>query len=124
VTKELSAAQDLWAALQNGFVEKAGITTVLRAVADSVRLMHREGVYHGDLNLKNILLRSAPDGVHSYIIDFDKAIVVFGRLPAELVKKNLHRLLRSVRKLDPDRKYFTTAAWDEFVNLYYESSAA
>ena len=121
VTKELSAAQDLWAALQNGSVEKAGMTTVLRSVADSVGLMHREGVYHRDLNAKNILLRSAPDGVHSYIIDFDKALLFFGKLPIELAKKNLDRLLRSVRKLDPERKYFTTAAWDEFVNLYYES---
>jgi tRNA A-37 threonylcarbamoyl transferase component Bud32 len=124
VTKELGGGQDLWAALQTGYVERVGISTVLRAVADTVRSMHREGVYHRDLNVKNILLHTVPEGMHSYIIDFDGARLFLGSLPTVLVKKNLDRLLRSVRKLDPDRKYFTNAAWNEFINFYYESSAA
>jgi len=119
VTRQLSHAEDLWSALQSGLVERVGLRVALQAVAESVRGMHREGVYHGDLNLKNILLRLEKNSVASYIIDFDKAKLFLGQLPPELAKKNLDRLLRSVRKLDPERKYFPAAAWNEFVDWYH-----
>ena len=119
VTKELRDALDLWSALKSGRVERFGLEATLRAVADTLRAMHREGVYHRDLNCKNILLRQEADGVVSYVIDFDKAKLFLGRLPTELVKKNLDRLLRSARKLDPERKYFSVQAWKDFLSFYY-----
>lgn len=119
VTRQLSHAEDLWSALQSGLVERVGLRAALQAAAESVRAMHREGVYHGDLNLKNILLRLENGGMAGYIIDFDKAKLFLGQLPAELVKKNLDRLLRSARKLDPEQKYLPAAAWKDFVNLYH-----
>jgi Lipopolysaccharide kinase (Kdo/WaaP) family len=118
VTRQLSHAEDLWSALQSGLVERVGLRTALQAAADSVRAMHREGVYHGDLNLKNILLRLENGAVAGYIIDFDKAKLFLGQVPRELAKKNLARLLRSARKLDPEEKYLPAAAWNEFVALY------
>lgn len=124
VTKELSGAADLWAALQSGFIERAGLEASLQAVAVSVRAMHREGIYHSDLNLKNILLRMEDEGVAAYLIDFDKAKLVLGKLPAELAKKNLARLLRSIRKLDAERKYFSAAAWRQFLEFYYGGADA
>jgi hypothetical protein len=119
VTRRLSHAQDLWSAFQSGLVERVGLRVALQAVADIVRAMHREGVYHGDLNLKNILLRLENGALAGYIIDFDKAKLFLGQLPPELVKKNLARLLRSARKLDPEQKYLPAAAWNEFVDLYH-----
>ena len=119
ITKELRGAVDLWSVLQEGGFERFGEEAILRAVATSVRAMHREGVYHGDLHLKNILLRQESAGVASYIIDFDKAKLFLGKLPAELVKKNFDRLLRSVRKLDPDRHRFSPEAWNRLVAFYY-----
>ena len=110
---------DLWSALKSGRVERFGLEATLRAVADTLRAMHREGVYHRDLNCKNILLRQEADGVVSYVIDFDKAKLFLGRLPAELVKRNLDRLLRSALKLDPERKYFSVQAWKDFLSFYY-----
>jgi 3-deoxy-D-manno-octulosonic acid kinase len=124
VTKELHGAQDLWAAFQSDFIYRAGLLPTLKAVAVSLRALHRHGVYHWDLNLKNILVRLEPTGVRGYIIDFDKAKLFLGDLPPPMVKKNLDRLLRSVCKLDPERKYFSTAAWDGFVNFYHEVSDA
>jgi Lipopolysaccharide kinase (Kdo/WaaP) family len=118
VTRQLSHAEDLWSALQSGLVGRIGLRVALQAVAESVRAMHREGVYHGDLNLKNILLRLENGTVAGYIIDFDKAKLFLGQLPPELAKKNLARLLRSARKLDPEQKYLPAAAWNEFVSLY------
>jgi Ser/Thr protein kinase RdoA (MazF antagonist) len=85
--------------------------------------MHLEGIYHWDLNLKNILVRSNATGVESHVIDFDKAILVLGRLPAPLAQKNIDRLLRSVRKLDPQRQYFSAAHWDKFLEYYHANAA-
>ncbi len=119
VTRELRGAVDLWSALRQGLVDRWGTESAWRAVAKSLHILHREGVYHGDLNLKNILLREEPAGVVSYLIDFDKATLFLGRLPAELAKKNLDRLLRSARKLDPERRFISESTWQEFVDLYH-----
>ena len=124
VTRQLSDAEDLWSALQSGLVERIGLHAALQAVADSVRAMHREGVYHGDLNFKNILLRLENGAVASYIIDFDKAKLFLGQLPPQLAKKNLARLLRSAHKLDPEQKYLPVAAWKEFVDFYHGNQHA
>jgi hypothetical protein len=124
VTRELRDAQDLWAALRSDFVQRAGLTAILRALAITLRALHREGVYHSDLNMKNLLVRLEPEGVAGYVIDFDKARLFLGALPPALVNKNLSRLLRSVRKLDPERKYFSVSAWDDFMSIYHEPSDA
>jgi serine/threonine protein kinase len=119
VTRQLKGAQDLWAAIQNGQFHTLGAARVLQAVADGLRSLHREGVYHRDLNLKNILVRREPDGVKGYIIDFDRAVLFFGTVPPTLARRNLNRLLRSARKLDPTQRYFSAANWKQFVAFYY-----
>ena len=121
ITRELQGSYDLWTALQNGFVREWTVEKVLRPVATSLCFLHRQGVYHSDLNLKNILVRAEPGGVKGYIIDFDKARLFLGNLPKPFAEKNLRRLLRSVWKLDPRREYLTTADWDRFVAWYHEA---
>lgn len=123
VTRQLEGARDLWDGMQSGFCQSAGIEATLKAVAATIRRMHREGVYHRDLNLKNILVRSTAAGVESHVIDFDRALLVLGQLPAPLARKNLDRLLRSIRKLDPQRKYFSAANWDGLLEHYHASAA-
>lgn len=118
VTRELAGAKDLWAALQDDSVGRHR-TSILKATADTIRTMHREGVFHTDLNLKNILVRLKLDGAEAYVIDFDKAQLVLGELPAPLAKKNLNRLLRSALKLDPQRRYLTAELWREFLDFYH-----
>lgn len=122
VTRELRDAMDLWAALRDGSVGPQRLRAILKATADTISHMHREGVYHSDLNLKNILIRKKPDCVEGYIIDFDKAKLYLGKLPPVLAKKNLDRLLRSARKLDPERRYLSPASWTEFLDFYYGPS--
>lgn len=120
VTRKLAGAQDVWTALTSGYFQELGVDKGLRAIAVSLRALHREGIYHRDLNLKNILIRPEAGGVIGYIIDFDKAKLVLGHLPAEMVKRNLDRLLRSVRKLDPERKHFPDRYWRELLACYHE----
>ena len=124
ITRQLPDAENLWSALKNGFAERVGFERVLQIVAESIAALHREGVYHADLNLKNILLRAEGADVAAYIIDFDKAKVFLGKLPAVLGQKNLARLKRSARKLDPERKFLTAAAWDRFVSYYHAASGS
>jgi hypothetical protein len=119
VTRELKGALDLWMALQTGLARRVGVNVVLAAVARTLHALHREGVYHRDLNLKNILVTAEGDDVRGYIIDFDKAKLFLGRLPPELVRNNLQRLLRSVEKLDPQRRFVSRADWREFVSYYH-----
>jgi tRNA A-37 threonylcarbamoyl transferase component Bud32 len=123
VTRQLQEGQDLWAAIQNDSVREAGIGKVLEAVATSLRGLHREGVYHRDLNIKNILVRRERDGVKGYIIDFDKATLFLGEVPATLAQRNLDRLLRSACKLDPKREYFSDQHWKVFLNSYHGRTA-
>jgi hypothetical protein len=118
ITRQLPEAEDLWSALKTGFAERLGFERVLRVVAESIAALHREGVYHADLNLKNILVRAEGADVAAYIIDFDKTKVFRGKLPKPLASKNLNRLERSVLKLDPDRKFFPATTWDRFVSYY------
>ena len=121
ITRELKGAMDLWAACKGGlFIEKGG-ERILRPVAESLRALHREGVYHRDLNLKNILVRVEAEGIRAYIIDFDRARLFRGGIPEPFAERNLDRLLRSVRKLDPARTYFTRRDWEFFVQCYHEA---
>jgi hypothetical protein len=119
VTRELEGARDLWTVLQGG---SCATTALLRAVAHALRRMHRQGIYHGDLNLKNILIRREGDELKAYIIDFDKAGFFPGGVPAAKARRNLARLRRSIAKLDPERRYLSLGDWEEFVGFYREAA--
>jgi 3-deoxy-D-manno-octulosonic acid kinase len=80
--------------------------------------MHRKGVYHADLNLKNILIRSESEKIRAYLIDFDKARLYPHGTPLSQAKRNLNRLSRSARKLDPDRQHLSKEDWAAFMAFY------
>ncbi|MBM4046323.1 MAG: hypothetical protein FJ279_14525, partial [Planctomycetes bacterium] len=74
--------------------KRAGI----RAAAATVVLMHNRGILHGDLQLKNLLVRFKPDGAaEAFVIDFDKSRVL-PRLTVKQRMANLMRLDRSATK--------------------------
>jgi tRNA A-37 threonylcarbamoyl transferase component Bud32 len=123
VTRQLKGSQDLWTAMRDDFVRKTGAKKVFAAVATSLRDLHREGVYHRDLNLKNILVRCECDGVKGYIIDFDRTTLFLGEVPTNIVQRNLDRLLRSANKLDPRREYFCDSDRKTFIDSYYGANA-
>lgn len=67
-------------------------TAALRATADLVGLLSREGARHHDLNAKNVLLL----GSSACVLDVDR--VVLGVEPERALDANLDRLARSLRK--------------------------
>ncbi len=119
VTRELGGAEDLWMALQKGDYTGDG-RSLLQAVAKSIRQMHLHGVYHADLNLKNILVRRENGEISVTVIDFDKARLYPREVPLGLANRNLNRLLRSVRKLDPGMQYLSEKDWVALTNFYQQ----
>lgn len=68
----------------------------IEAVGRLVAALHRSGVFHHDLNLRNFLVTR--DG-RVLILDVDKASMGTRPLSAAARRRNLARLVRSVRKL-------------------------
>ena len=87
---------------------------VLAAAAVLLRQMHDAGLYHADLNAKNILL--APDGT-AMILDLDRAELL-DRLSLRDRAANLARLYRSLHKLGLAPEPASDADWAEFYRVY------
>lgn len=66
----------------------------LRMAGRAVAAMHKNGIFHGDLNCGNILIR----GGEAKVIDFKGSYIFSAPLPESLSKKNILRLLRSCVK--------------------------
>lgn len=90
---------------------------LLSLVASLLRKMHYAGIYHADLNLKNILIQETADTLKCHIIDLDRA-----RYQVPLGNKqrlsNLMRLYRSLEKIGYMRNPVTADDISEFVELY------
>lgn len=121
VSRELRGAEDLWTVLRSGAYDARKNPSMLRVVAQGIKKMHRQGIYHRDLHLKNILVRLEEGEIQSYLIDFDKARLFSGAVPREKAQRNLRRLHRSVCKLDPQRRHLTEEDWDLFTRFYQEA---
>ena len=117
VTREIKGSRNLWEALLEG-VDGGGKRALLRQVGYSLRLMHASGIDHADLNLRNILVLDGTLGPEIFIIDFDKARLFEGAVPAARARRNLRRLRRSVDKLDRERVRVRPQDWDVLVDAY------
>lgn len=95
VVREIERARDLLSLASN--VGPADRHRAIREVAEAVRRMHESGLYHGDLNIRNILLSDSEGRSTVYLIDLDRAVVRDAREQA-LDFRNLARLNRSVEK--------------------------
>lgn len=72
-----------------------------------IDLMHAAGLFHDDLNLHNLFVARKAESYTIVILDLDKARLYPGALDRQLRHRNLDRLRRSARKLDPAGRIFT-----------------
>lgn len=101
ITREIPAAQDLARFLRHRDAYSILLLPELaKKVAAALVRFHNEGVYHPDLNLRNILVDT--DGFTVYLVDLDRARV-FETLSFEQRMRNLMRLARSVIKIGLER---------------------
>lgn len=92
-----------------------------RAIGACIRRFHQAGVDHADLNAHNVLIDAVD---RAYLVDFDR-----GRLrrpAAGWRRRNLARLLRSLRKLGVEQRYpgFMATAWRSFEHGYERAHSA
>ena len=103
-SKEISESIDL-SGLFNGLKEKSPQERlkrkkqIFKAIARSIFSMHEKGIYHSDLNLKNILIcqNNVTAKPEVYIIDFDKARLKESLSTSEKME-NVLRFNRSLEK--------------------------
>ncbi len=80
-----------------------------RAIA-AIETMHRLGLEHADLNLHNLFVTHRGDEFAVLMLDLDKARLFDHPVPPPLCRQSHARLLRSVRRLDPDGRWFDREA--------------
>jgi 3-deoxy-D-manno-octulosonic acid kinase len=86
---------------------------VWRQTGECIRRFHDAGVYHADLNARNILL-----DVHFkvWLIDFDRAKTIAAG--SRKFEANLSRLLRSLQKVWPRENNDLVKCWDSLMAGY------
>jgi 3-deoxy-D-manno-octulosonic acid kinase len=127
ITRELSGCRDLPSFLNTGSAGSAEEKfrqrrTLLARAARTIRAMHDRGFYHGDLNLKNILIDVQQQTI--YIIDWDKSQEQENISPAQR-SSNMVRCCRSMVKLsrqglaltERDQLFFLASYWGEDKNI-------
>lgn len=113
VTKQIHDVKPLADYLLAGELSK----TTWQDIGTCIRRFHDAGVYHADLNARNILLN--PDSRDVYLIDFDKGSI---RYIGEAWKaSNLARLQRSLNKFKSMNKSFNynETEWESLLDGYY-----
>jgi len=79
--------------------EPARLLQACEAIGLAVRRFHDAGGRHGDLHVKNVLVRETGSSIEALVIDLDKARVTPGLAPGERMSQ-LMRLFRSLLKRD------------------------
>jgi uncharacterized protein len=85
-------------------------THVIEQARQALDTMHRQGLFHADLNLHNLFVTKVHESFAVTILDLDKAQFFRAPLPARMRARNLGRLRQSARKLDPEGRYLDSRA--------------
>jgi len=83
------------------------------AVGKCLRLFHSAGVYHADLNARNILIDQRQK---VWLIDFDRGCILDSG--NQRLRWNLRRLLRSLRKQNAMPEAELEACWQQLMLAY------
>jgi len=123
ITRELAGCRDVPAFLGAARSEPADMAfrnkrALLAQVAQAVHVMHDRGFFHGDLNLKNILIDAGRRNA-VYIIDWDKSQAQGAGISRAQRSRNMVRCCRSMEKLrrqglaltERDQLFFLRSYW-------------
>ena len=90
-------------------------------IARAIAAMHDAGIWHADLNLKNVLVKNLACEPEVFIIDFDKAQILED-VPLRKRLGNLVRLDRSIVKWAESRQVVHRSdrlrLWRDYLQLY------
>ncbi|HWG76537.1 MAG TPA: 3-deoxy-D-manno-octulosonic acid kinase [Steroidobacteraceae bacterium] len=90
------------------------------AIGRCLRRFHEDGVFHADLNARNVLL---DDQWRVWLVDFDRGDL---RKPGLWCDANLVRLRRSVERITASlpAEHFSDADWASMLDAYFAAAAA
>jgi len=95
--------------------------SVIKKVGELVRSMHEAGIFHGDLNLKNIILQTTDSqNIKGFLIDFDKSFIR-SHLREKLRIRNLLRFNRSAEKFKNQGLPITRTDALRFLLAYFQN---
>ncbi|MEM7310939.1 MAG: lipopolysaccharide kinase InaA family protein [Planctomycetota bacterium] len=127
VTRRIEHARDFaeWLeALREGRVQPAARSTVLASVGGLLGRMHGAGLWHADLNPRNVLLEGEAlehGDARPWVIDLDRSVLSpEGAALADGARwSNLSRLLRSVlRREERGRRFLARTDYARFLAAY------
>ena len=121
ITEYLYAAFDLIHYLDRQ-PSRAQRQKVIAQAAETVRKIHKKGIYHADLHLKNFLVEEGKRAT-VFLIDFDKSRI-FAKLAPSRRMKNLRRLDRSAEKLKRLGLSLTESDKRRFCHAYAQDDQA
>ncbi|MFN8543321.1 MAG: lipopolysaccharide kinase InaA family protein [Candidatus Binatia bacterium] len=116
VTAEIRGALPLLHALES--VDDGSRVRLAEEAGAAVGALHAAGVFHADLNLDNILVPGDGAQGGATLVDFDRARIRRAPLAARGRRRNLMRLARSARKLDPSGRWTSGEALAAFCAGY------
>ncbi|MFQ5866977.1 MAG: lipopolysaccharide kinase InaA family protein [bacterium] len=70
---------------------------IIKSLAEAIKKMHTSGIYHADLNVKNVLIQNIGKGIQVYLVDFDCSKIKQNLSLRDRIK-NLARFNRSCEK--------------------------
>lgn len=106
------SAEERSPATESAAPDAAARETVMEMVGREVGAMHRAGIGHPDLNLRNVLVaRAAAAAPAVHLLDFDRARLYPGPVPERRRRREVERFARSVRKLSAP---VTPEDWNAF----------
>lgn len=115
MTMRISSARTLADMLPGTGMNTGLFTGSWEDIGKCIRRFHEAGVWHADLNARNILL---DEQNQVFLIDFDRARLTPGK-PID-GRRNLDRLKRSLVKLwPPGESPALKAAWDQIMVAYH-----
>lgn len=117
ITREIEGGNNAYDYLRSA--EVTSRDNIIRSAAETVRKMHDLGLYHPDLNLKNILIQDIDGKIKSFILDLDRACIKENLSNRER-ERNLLRLNRSVNKLGKDAPLVSKEDKLVFLRQYYK----
>jgi hypothetical protein len=119
LTRYVPDSADLWTFWKSSQGEGETNERFLMSVGRFLKRMHGAGVYHADLNLRNLLVRTPPSGeTEIFLIDLDRSVVRRPPLSKGLAQRNLRRFVRSARKLDPQGSVLSSGHLDIILRSY------
>jgi 3-deoxy-D-manno-octulosonic acid kinase len=121
VTEEIPGARDLSDALFGASAVAPTPDAALHAAGTMVRSLETAGLYHPDLNAKNIVLTTDHECTTAHLVDLDRCCARPPGVPAPAFPMR-RRLERSLRKFEVRTgRRLPQSAWEALASAYREA---